>query len=104
MKIRTDHSISDIENLPGTTQVGVSYGMFVFPWDRRMGWGTKEHPERLRQFQKLGYDYVLCTVNLGNEAQVKILERFGWKRLDWFRSAKTEHAVAVYGKDLTKVL
>lgn len=100
MKIRTAHTVSDIDNFWGNPQVGISHGMYVYPWDRGKGYGTGEHQDRLQQFRNLGYDYVLCTVNAANLPQIKILEKHGWKHLDEYPSTKTNHMVRIYGRSL----
>lgn len=100
MKITTPHSVANIENLPGCTQVGVSWGMYVYPWDRGKGYGKAEHLERLIAYKKMGYDYVLCTVAAGNEAQNKLLEHWGWRRVSTFKSTKTSNTVHIWGREL----
>lgn len=100
MRLKTDHSWSELTPLPGNAQVAVSHALFVPQWERNKGWGTKEHPERLKQMADAGYDYVICTVNKANVKQLHILDRFGWKSLVEFQSSNTSHTVVIYGRNL----
>lgn len=89
-----------IDPLPGSSQVAVFHSAFVRPDYRKTGVGFTAHNERLCRAIIEAYDYGLCTVDLSNEAQIKILEDSGWKRLDTFKSQKTGHVVALYGINL----
>jgi hypothetical protein len=88
----------EIDTLPGCSQVAVSHS--VFASTRGNGWGSKAHAKRLDYLQELGYNYVLCTVDLSNDTQKCIMAKFNWKLLDQFTSSKTGHKVALYGKVL----
>jgi RimJ/RimL family protein N-acetyltransferase len=92
--------IGEIDNLPGCAQIAVSHGVFVLPDMRGQGLGGVAHEARLAEMRRLGYNYVLCTVDGANAAQVRIMQRFNWMWLDEFKSNKTEHTVRLYGRKL----
>jgi predicted acetyltransferase len=84
--------------MPGCTQIGVSHG--VFSRERNSGMAVAANRERCKAMLEMGYDYTLCTVDASNIAQVKVLDRNGWKFLSAFKSSKTNHVVHLYGKAL----
>lgn len=94
--------VGEIDNLPGSSQVAVFHSAFIRPDFRKTGHGFHAHNERLTTAISMAYDYAICTVDALNEAQIKILEDSGWKRLDGFNSQKTGHTVVVFGIRLTK--
>ncbi len=94
----TGRVFGELDSLPGCSQVVVSHAVFktgILP-----GEGKAAHAERLAQMRALGWDYALCTVNIENKAQLAIMKRFQWKRLDGFTSDKTGNAIDLYGKQL----
>ena len=88
----------EITTMPGCTQIGISHA--VYSINPGSGKGALANGARCEAMHGMGYDYALCTVDVQNEAQLKILRQNGWRCLDTFRSRKTGHHVAVYGKDL----
>lgn len=100
MRNRNGLVIEEIDNLPGCSQIAVSHGVFVPKEHRGTGKGGDAHTERLATMSDLGYDYALCTVDAANTAQIKILKKNNWKKLDKFVSSKTGHKIALYGKFL----
>lgn len=98
MRMREGHTVWEVDTLPGCSQVAVSHSMFIGPKDRGQGFSKTEGQLRLQRMQDLGWDYVLCTVDLSNERQIKQLIGNGWKQLDMFTSAKTGHTVALFGR------
>jgi hypothetical protein len=86
----------ELTTLPGCSQLVVSHAVF----SRLRGHAVAANEERQNFAKSIGYDYMLCTVDLANGAQLHILERCGWKRLDVFKSSKTQHNVALYGRNL----
>lgn len=101
MRFNIDGVIGEVDSLPGCSQVAVSHAVYVPMELRGKGLGKQANDSRL-QFLKehLGYDYTLCTVDMANEAQIKILIGNGWRFLDNFRSSKTGHLVGIYGYEL----
>lgn len=88
----------EITTMPGCTQIGVSHG--VFSRVRGSGMAVEANHERCKAMVEMGYDYAVCTVDVSNTAQVKVLERNGWKFLSAFKSSKTGHVVSLYGRPL----
>jgi L-amino acid N-acyltransferase YncA len=100
MRINFLGSVAEIDSLPGCSQVAVSHSAFTQPGLRGRGRGRMGNKTRLDYMKTLGYDYALCTIDVANEAQVSILKKNGWSRLDSFVSSKTGHDVALFGKGL----
>lgn len=93
----------EIDSLPGCTQIGVSHSVFCPPEHRNKGRGTEANKRRLTAMKvDYGYDYALCTVDMNNAAQVRVLAANGWKCLSMFTSSKTGHLVGIYGKPLNE--
>lgn len=97
MRITIDDVHGELTTLPGCTQVVVSHGVFIPKHLKGMGKGKSANKQRKQVAFELGYDYMLCTVDQANKAQVHILESNGWKLLDSFTSSKTENTVLLYG-------
>jgi len=91
----------EIDSLPGCSQIGVSHSVFCPPELRNEHRATEANKRRLT-FMKVdyGYDYALCTVDLENRHQIKILASNGWRQLSSFISTKTGHSVGLFGRDL----
>jgi hypothetical protein len=90
----------ELDSLPGCSQVVISHSVFSVSPFKGEGSGKRAHAERLGHMRQLGWDYALCTVNMNNAAQLAILTRFNWKKLDEFNSDKTKHIVGLFGKHL----
>ena len=90
----------EIDSLQGCSQVAVFHSAFVLPQFRHKGIAKEAHAQRLKLAKESCYNYAICTVAETNEYQIKILEQFGWKKLDMFLSSKTQHKVLIYGKDM----
>lgn len=92
--------IGEIDNLPGCSQIAVFHSVFVPPNERGAGKGHTAHAERLVEAEHLGYDLCVCTADLSNEAQCRILEAYNWRKVHTFASTKTGHAVGIFVKEL----
>lgn len=91
----------EIDTLPGCTQVAISHGVFVPLGERGKGKGKAAQAARLSVLKEgLGYDYAICTVDLKNEVQLKVLTEAGWSYLTSFPSSKTGNNVAIFGRQL----
>lgn len=88
----------ELNPFPGCNQVVVSNHSWIPPANRGKGMGDYAHRERLHQIRALGYNYALCTVKADNVAQIAILERNGWKKLDDFFNTETGNQVELWGK------
>lgn len=94
--------ISTLSSLEGCDQVCVSHSTFLIG-DKGKGSGSKAHRDRINKMLELGYDSAICTVVASNEAQNKIMDKFGWVKVHSFKSSKTGNTVQVYVLDLTKL-
>ena len=90
--------ISEIDSLPGCSQICVFHSVFIPEQFRGMGFGKEAHYARLEEARLLGYQIALCTIVVGNVAQEKILLHFGWKAVKQFQSYKTKNDVQVWIK------
>lgn len=94
---------SEIDSLPGCTQIAVSHAVFMQKHLRSLGEGTRIGKLRDQHLQgSLGYDYCICTVASDNISEKKFLAHREYKLLDKFMSSKTDHAVEIWGKVLNE--
>lgn len=101
MKTKYAGVYGEIDNLPGCSQIGVSHSVFVPPELRNKGRGKEANKRRLTSMKvDYGYDYALCTADMNNAPQIKILAANNWNFLGSFKSSKTGHFVGIYGKSL----
>lgn len=100
MRFKHFETISEIDNLPGCSQVAVFHSVFVPIGLRKSGLGGKAHKARLDEARKLGYQMAVCTVSESNGPQKSILEDNEWKRVYVFASEKTGHLVGLWVKGL----
>ncbi len=100
MRFNHNGVLSNIEALPGCSQIAVFHSVFVPLGQRHNGLGKTAHKMRLESAKDLGYDVALCTVDLENEAQISILEENNWKQLTYFTSSKTGHKVGIFAKGI----
>lgn len=90
----------ELNKFPGCNQIVVSNHAFIYPKYRGKGLGTKNHELRLERAKVLGYDYIMCTVISTNTAELAILNKSGFKKLDEFDNTETGNTVYVFGKKL----
>ncbi len=90
----------ELNPFPGCNQIVISNHSFVPKEARGKGLGSREHSDRLKKIESLGYDYALCTVKEENIAQIKILENNLWKHLDTFFNKETENTIRIYGRSI----
>lgn len=94
-------AVADVDPLPGCSQVGVIHNSFVDPSERSMGYGGEAHAMRLHDMKhEMLMDCALCTVDMTNTPQLKIMDRFGWTKAKEFKSRKTGHTVGLFVKVL----
>lgn len=91
--------IGEIDSLPGCSQIAVFHSVFN-PTERQVGRGDLAHKARLDKARYLGYDLAMCTVNLENVAQGKILLNNSWRFIQGFKSSKTSHGVGLYIREI----
>lgn len=100
MRYNSNGVIGEIDNLPGCSQVAVFHSVFVLPDERGQRKGINAHVDRILEAERLGYDAAICTVNLANKAQLRILEEHQWKCVHQFTSLKTENRVGIFVRDI----
>lgn len=86
-----------ISQYPGLPNVGISHSAGAVISGK--GHGSTLHQMRLnhvKHFLNLGY--LICSVNTDNVAQIKIMNKFGWKELDRFFNQCTCNHVILFGK------
>lgn len=92
----------EISLFPGfEASLGISHSVYVPLKDCGKGLGTKAHAYRLGVAKYLGFKNLICTVRISNIAQIKILNKFGWKELH--RLGTYCNTVILYLKDLSDV-
>jgi GNAT superfamily N-acetyltransferase len=100
MRFASEFGFYELNPFPGSNQIVVSNHAFIYPQYRGKGLGQLQHKERLAEAKKLGYNYILCTVNKSNMAEIHILQKNGWDYLSFFENVETDHTVSIYGKSL----
>ena len=96
MRYGTLHGSFQLTDLPGCSQVCVSHGAFVR--ERGKGHGSIDHKQHLKLAKQLGYNYILCTVEVSNDVQRLILRKNRWRFITEFYSNKTQHYVELWGR------
>lgn len=106
MRMNIEGVIGEVTSLPGCGQIAVSHGVYAPPALRGNGFGHKAHNARLLELKRLGYDAVICTMDLSNCAQLRILEAHGWHIAGIpFKSSKTGHSIQMWMRaDLQKYI
>lgn len=105
MRVRHSHVVAEIDTLPGSSQVAVVHGVFLYPEGRGKGLGKRGQKQRLQHmYLDLGYDAALCTVDMKNKKNIHILETNGWIFAGMFKSSKTQHNVGIYIRGLGQTI
>ena len=92
----------ELTPMPGcTSAVAISHGLFIQPEYRGKGYGSKAHAERLEKAKSLGFQVLIATTKSDNTPEVKILQKYGWKRCREFWNPKTTNTVTFWLKHLT---
>lgn len=73
-----------LNSMPGTWEVVISSGAYVNYDYRGKGFGTALNLIRQYMARKMGYKVMMCTDNLDNEPQRKILAKTGWQDIYTF--------------------
>lgn len=72
---------AEFTTIPNNSHVAVSHSVEIDPNYRGQGHGQKFMKQRLEEMLEAKVLYVLCTVNENNGKQIKILEKFRWKKI-----------------------
>lgn len=86
-----------VAGFPGCSRLMISYNSVVR--NPGCGLGQKLHKWRIAVAKKLGFTYMLATVNSDNAPQVHIMHKYGWQQLASFKN--DNHIVLLFGKDLS---
>ena len=82
----------ELNEFPGNKNIVISNSAYIYPEWRNQGKGTLQHKMRLVKARELGYTKMICTVAEGNAYEIKILEKNGWKRIDYVHSHESTNA------------
>lgn len=100
MRYADKYGFYELNPFPGSNQIVVSNHALIYEEYRGKGFGQKQHEQRLGRARSLGYDAIVCTVNLINSAELHILKKNGWVAGMVFKSSETGHSVQVWSKCL----
>lgn len=88
---------AQLTDFPGNEcEVGVFHDVYVDPDDRGKGIGSQFHKDRLEFAKRYGYSTVICTVNVDNVVELRILEKN-----NWINMGKLTDTSYLFKKDLT---
>lgn len=100
MRFSNDFGYYELETFPGNASVCISKDVFIYPAFRGKGHGAQQHRDRLEQARKLGYTFIIATVNVNNARERHILEKNHWKYLDGFMSNASGDCCELWGRPL----
>ena len=98
MRFADEFGHYELSPFPGNGSVCISHATFIKPWYRGKGHGKKQHSNRLEVARGLGYTYIVATIRDDNAAEVAIVQKNGWRRLDDICDG--EHGVSLWGMQL----
>ncbi len=87
----------EIETYPGQPQMAHCHAFFVRPALRGNGYGHYLKSTQNALLQNLQIDYATCTVLAENNAQISVLKKAGWRRLDVFFDRRQNALVELWG-------
>jgi predicted GNAT superfamily acetyltransferase len=99
-RFSNEYGYFELNQFPCCSQIAVSNHATVFKRHRGQGHGHRNHNLRVERAKILGFDYLMCTVQATNEAQLSIMKEGGFKELDRFMNSETEHEIIIFGKKL----
>jgi len=98
-----DHGLAYMTEIPGTAFCYHISHSNVVPTHRGKGLGSLYHRERLDHIETLGATLATCVVNKNNVAEIKILQRNGWKFLHEFPDKEREETLILCCRDIGEV-
>lgn len=87
----------EISSMPGQSQVALCHSFFVRSSMRGKGHGHTLKAVQRHTLQALHYDYAICTVAAGNEAQKAVLTQAGWQKLAEFKNHRSCEITELWG-------
>lgn len=98
---RTPISWFSLSELPGCCGILVSHNAHVCQEYRGRGVGTLLNELRIHMAHKFRYSILLCTTDIYNKAENKVLDRNKWKSIQKFKNERTGNSISVNSVDLT---
>lgn len=74
MRYADEYGFYELNPFPGCNQVVVSNHAFIHTFYRGQGNGYRQHQALLAEARRLGYSYIICTVQKQNSKEISILE------------------------------
>lgn len=93
----SDFGAFEISPIPGQPQMAHCHGFFVVPEGRGKGIGTQQKLAQMKVIDDELFDFATCTVDAGNAAQKRVLEKTGWHRLFVFANRRTGGLTELWG-------
>ncbi len=88
---------AQLTEFPGNEcQIGIFHNVYIKREHRGKGIGSKFHKHRLEAAKRYGYSTVICTVNVDNVVELRILEKN-----NWINMGKLTDTSYLFKKDLT---
>ena len=99
-KIETNRSSRLMSFFPGNSAIGVFHNAYMKLTSRHKGFGSSENAAAVAYANTTYHvDYLLCTVDTDNVAQLKIMQNNGWEQLKKINTCSGP--VFLYGKQLS---
>lgn len=92
----------ELNVFPGCNQLVVSNHSCIYPEYRGKGLGAELAQEKIEVAKEDGFDYMIATVLSTNTAQLKIMEKNGWIKLDTFFNRESGNEVNIFGRRLSE--
>jgi L-amino acid N-acyltransferase YncA len=92
----------ELNPFPGCNQMVVSNHSCIYSEYRGQGLGQILAEEKISTAKEEGFDYMIATVVSTNTAQLKIMEKNGWKLLDTFFNRESGNEVNIFGRRLSE--
>lgn len=102
MRFANEYGYCELNDFPGCSQIVVSNHAFVYPKHRGKGHGRHNHRLRLQRATDLGYDLIIATIRVGNEAEESIVKTEGWQEVFRFINSNTGNTVGIWVKQLVR--
>lgn len=91
---------AEITTMPGSPFTCIIHAAYVDPYHRRQGIGSQAHQERLHAARQMGYTFAICFADKNNDAEEKILKKWGWRQCDAAYNPATDHILNLWVRDL----
>ena len=92
----------ELNHFPGCNQIVISNHSCIYPEHRGFGHGSELAKEKIYTAEQEGFDYMIATVVSTNTAQLAIMEKNNWTRLDSFFNRESGNEVFIFGRRLSE--